>query len=122
MGHDRVSQLPRRRRPSVLVAEDEYLIAEDLRLFLEGAGARVIGPVATKNEALKLIGNRRIDCAIVDINLRGDVSFDVARALLRLAIPFVFASGYSSTLLPAEFASVTLLEKPFTDTQLASLL
>lgn len=104
----------------MLVVEDEYLTAEDMRQVLEDFGADVIGPVATENAALKLISDGHIDCAIVDINLRGKVTFEVARALERLAIPFIFASGYAASFLPAEFESIALLEKPFSAEHLHS--
>jgi len=40
---------------TVLVVEDEFLIAMDLKLMLEERGWRVIGPVATVQDALRLL-------------------------------------------------------------------
>ncbi len=96
----------------VLVAEDEYFIAKSLVRDLEKAGAEVIGPVATVAEALDLVRSGALDGAVLDINLRGEMAFAVADALLERGIPLVFASGYSADIVPARYVGITLCEKP----------
>ena len=98
----------------VLVVEDDFFIAEDLTLSLEAVGATVLGPVATVPEALDLIaGAERLDGAVLDINLQGEMAFPVADALKARAISFVFATGYDPSIVPARFAGVLTCEKPF---------
>ena len=59
-------------RPAILVVEDDYMIADDLRRDLEAAGARVLGPVPSLPEALELLrGADRLDAAVLDVNLHG---------------------------------------------------
>lgn len=54
----------------VLVVEDEYMMAEDLREELEQHGAEVLGPVPSVPEALDLLRTGAApDLAILDINL-----------------------------------------------------
>jgi DNA-binding response OmpR family regulator len=54
----------------ILVVEDEYLIADDLRDALLEASAIVLGPVPTVDAAKELIGREpMIDAALLDINL-----------------------------------------------------
>lgn len=106
----------------ILVVEDEYLIADDVRASLEQVGIQIIGPVATEKEALELIDKVPFDCAVLDICLRGQVSFEIAHALHRLGIPFVFATGYGPSFIPSQFASVKLLEKPFKSDALIALI
>ena len=66
----------------VLVVEDEYMLAQDLREDLERRGATVIGPVPTVAEALDLLGRSPApSMAILDINLQGEMSYPVAEAL-----------------------------------------
>jgi hypothetical protein len=43
------------KRRQILVVEDEYLLAEDLRFALDAAGAGVVGPAASVDEALELL-------------------------------------------------------------------
>lgn len=98
---------------TILLAEDEYLVALEVVRILEVAGATVVGPVAKVAQALALVaGGVQIDGAVLDINLAGDPIYPVAEALNLRAIPMVFATGYdASAILPA-FAATTRCEKP----------
>jgi CheY-like chemotaxis protein len=97
----------------VLVAEDEYFLADDVSRALRDAGGIIVGPVAHIADALELIENSAIDCAILDINLNGELSFPVASRLRELNIPFVFETGYDERAIPPEFNDVPRWEKPF---------
>jgi CheY-like chemotaxis protein len=104
----------------VLVVEDEYLLADDLTHALEQAGAAVLGPVPGIEEALALIAaETQIDAAVLDVNLRGEMVFPVADALVARGIPFAFATGYDEWALPDRFAAIPRLEKPFKPEKLA---
>ena len=98
--------------------EDEPLIALDIIATLERAGARVVGQAVTVNEALRLITEHKFDCALVDANLRGQPVDDVAAALTRGKVPFVFVTGYGNEALPSSFVHAKSLKKPFTEEQL----
>lgn len=53
--------------------------------------------------------------ALLDINLREEMSFAIAEALSDREVPFVFVTGYgSSSNVPAKFSNVSLLKKPLT--------
>lgn len=99
---------------AILVVEDDYLIATDLRLQMEDEGATIIGPAGTVDDALQLLDDRsmRIDAATVDINIRGKESYLLADALTARAIPFVFVSGYSRSDIPSRFEGAAFCEKP----------
>lgn len=104
----------------VLVAEDEYLLANDIAHALVEAGAIVLGPVPSIEEALALVlSEPHIDLALLDINLRGEMIFAVADALADRGTAFAFATGYDSWTLPDRFAAVPRLEKPIRSRQLA---
>ncbi|MBD8678349.1 response regulator [Sphingomonas sp. CFBP 13720] len=97
----------------ILVVEDEYLIADDLRLALIDAGADVLGPVPTVTAAQSVLAaESRIDAALLDINLGGTMVFDLADALEARSVPFVFATGYDESAIPERFSAVPRLEKP----------
>ena len=107
----------------LLVVEDEYLIAADLADVLTGQGANVIGPVGSIKDALDMLATeRQIDGAILDINVRGERVYPVADALRARGVPFVFATGYDSWVIPDAFANVPRLEKPVRAAALARLL
>lgn len=97
----------------VLVVEDEYMLADELRLELDEVEAIVLGPAGTVEDAQALIeAEQRIDGAILDINLHGEMAFPVADLLHERGVPFVFTTGYDETVIPPRFAKVTRCEKP----------
>lgn len=99
---------------SILIVEDEYLLADDLAEALTEAGAQVLGPLASVEEAAAFVtGVAAIDAAVLDVNLRGDMVFPVADALRTRGIPFVFATGYDEWALPERFSDAPRVEKPF---------
>src|SRR5437868_13133424 len=105
---------------AVLVIEDEWLIAELLQEALVEAGYRVLGPVSRVREGLQLLENSRPDIAVLDVSLRGETSFEVARALAKRSIPFIFMTGYVSNDLLGEFKGRPVLNKPVDDAKLLS--
>ncbi|WP_312016857.1 response regulator [Bradyrhizobium liaoningense] len=106
----------------ILVVEDEYFIAVDIKERLEAAGAVVVGPVATMGKALSLMESETLDGAILDLNLGGEMGFRVADAFKERAIPFVLATGYGRTDIPTRFADVALCKKQIDATEIASAL
>ncbi|ASY56365.1 response regulator [Sinorhizobium sp. CCBAU 05631] len=82
-------------RKTVLIVEDEFLIAIDLKLLLERCGWSVLGPAATVKEALGLLGDGLPTVAILDVTLRDGSVAEVAEALRAQNVPFVVASAYS---------------------------
>jgi CheY-like chemotaxis protein len=96
----------------ILVVEDEYYLADDLAAALREAGGEVFGPVGSLEEAEQAVRTAGFDCAIVDMNLRGDMAFPIADQLRDAGIPFLIATGYNSASLPDRFADVPRVEKP----------
>lgn len=97
----------------ILIVEDEYLIADELRAGFDDAGAMVLGPVATVEKALDLIGAEdRVDGVVLDVNLRGEMTFPVADLLIERGVPFVFTTGYDASVIPSRFERVMRCGKP----------
>ena len=97
----------------LLVVEDDYFVAGELVRDLERRGATIAGPVATVDDALGLIAQGgRLDGAVLDINLRGEMAYPVADALIARGIPLVFTTGYDQTIIPLRYSVVTRYEKP----------
>jgi DNA-binding response OmpR family regulator len=80
---------------TVLLVEDEFLIAMDLKLLLERRGWSVLGPAATVEEALGLLDDELPAVAILDVTVRDGAVTLVAEALRARNVPFVVASAYS---------------------------
>ncbi len=83
-------------RPSVLVVEDEMMVAMDIQMILKENGFRVLGPDSSVGDALRLLDKARADIAMLDVNLRGETVVPVARHVRRMGSPFVLASAYDS--------------------------
>jgi len=97
----------------ILVIEDEYFLAEDIARELKLLGAQIIGPVGELEEAASIVdADIAIDGAVLDINLRSEMIFPVARRLRLRGVPFVFTTGYGMTAIEPEFHDVRLWEKP----------
>ena len=97
----------------ILVVEDEYFLAEDIVESLKEMGAHIVGPVGELEEATNLVNaDAAIDAAVVDVNLRNELAFPLARILRARKVPFVFTTGYDCGSIEQEFQDVQLWEKP----------
>jgi CheY-like chemotaxis protein len=85
---------PALRDQRVLIVEDEAVVAMELARVLTAAGAKVVGPAGTIEEALDLLEGQPIDRAVLDVNLGGRLITPVAKALTGRRIPFVYLTGY----------------------------
>ena len=99
---------------SILIVEDEPLIAMMLEDFLESMGHTVSGTCETVEQALAETDKGGFDLAILDVNLKGESVWPVATALRNKGTPFVLASGGHVEPPPTEFENAPMIEKPFT--------
>ncbi|WP_159965103.1 response regulator [Profundibacterium mesophilum] len=103
---------------AVLVVEDEWLIAMDISEQLEEVGYHIVGPAHSVKEALALIDSDLVDLALLDINLAGEQSFDIAARLEREGIPFAFLTGNTATAHSRNFSAAAVLSKPVQSAEL----
>lgn len=86
-----------RATPSILIVEDEVIVAEDVRRRLEEMGYIVSGVVARGDQAVAQVRRSHPDLILMDIGLKGTVDgIEAAKMVLdEEDIPIVFASAYS---------------------------
>ena len=101
------------RRLRVLIVEDEMLVAMNIEDMLLDLGHEVAGLASRLAPAMALAREAQFDLAMLDVNLAGEQSFPVARALVERGIPFLFATGYGVKGVAEEFRSFPVLQKPF---------
>jgi DNA-binding NarL/FixJ family response regulator len=107
----------------ILVVEDDFFLADDLASALEDHGAEVIGPASTYQDGLlMMVAGGRIDVALLDINLRGEMAYPLADILLDRGVDVMLATGYDRSALPERFYPVVRIEKPFDAAVLARAL
>jgi two-component system, response regulator PdtaR len=102
------------RELSVLVVEDDFIVAFDVQTMLEDRGARVLGPASTLSEGHALLARQRPSFAVLDVNLNGEYVFALADELQAQCVPFVFTTAYADDdrLFPPQLRSVPRLNKP----------
>lgn len=96
-------------RKTILIVEDEYLIAMDLAFLLESSGWRVIEPAATVAGALGLLEAELPTVALLDVNLGRELVTPVAEALKAQGVPLAVASAYEK---PERFGGEVLAGAP----------
>ena len=99
---------------SVLIVEDEPLIAMMLEDFLDSLGHTIAGTAETVPEALAKVDEGGFDVAIIDVHLKGEHVWPVADRLSEKGIPFVVATGGHISPPPPQHAGAPVLAKPYT--------
>ncbi|MGA8898831.1 response regulator [Bradyrhizobium sp.] len=107
---------------SVFLVEDEVMIRMMVADMLEELGYSVVAEAGEINDALKLAQTAEFDLAILDVNVNGKVISPVADILAARNRPFIFATGYGSSGLPAEYRNRPALQKPFQIETLARMI
>ncbi len=102
----------------VLVVEDEMMVAMLVEDMLVDMGFDVVGPASRLSDGLHLAEHETLDLAVLDVNLNGVRSFPIAAVLAGRGIPFVFATGYGTVGVEADFPGVPVVSKPFTSDRL----
>ncbi len=97
----------------ILIVEDEAFIAMALEAAFEEAGATVVGPAATLDEAMHLTASKELDGAVLDIDLAGLDVFPAADNLVKRQVPFVFQTGHGQRReLKINYPEVRVCKKP----------
>lgn len=97
----------------VLVVEDEMLVAVMLEEMLIDLGHEVAGTAANIEQATEMVERGGFDVAILDVNLNGTETYDIAERLDRRSLPFSFSTGYGRESLPERYRARPMLQKPF---------
>jgi len=113
-------------KQKILIVEDEFIVANDLRIMLEKAGYKVCGIAPSVVKALELIATKEPNWILLDIFLRGDkTGIDLASQLTEMGIPFIYISANTNQGI-LEAAKATLpygfLVKPFREKDLMVML
>jgi DNA-binding NtrC family response regulator len=94
---------------TILVVEDEALIALDLIKSIEDAGGHAVA-ASTAKVGLALIQSARISAAVVDRKLGDEDSANLCERLTAAEIPFIIYTGYSDA--SNEWPHAPFLSKP----------
>lgn len=107
---------------TVLIVEDEPLIAMSLEDALLDQGVTCLGPAGSVSTALQMIEAGGFDIALLDVNLRGERVDAVADRLAAAGIPFIFTTGHGAEGLPEAHRARPVIGKPFRDLDITNAL
>ncbi|WP_129751027.1 sigma-54-dependent transcriptional regulator [Flavobacterium beibuense] len=78
----------------ILIVEDEFIVANDLKMILKKGNYNVVGIASSATQARTMIAAKRPDWVLLDIILKGnETGIDLARELATVKIPFLFISA-----------------------------
>jgi PAS domain S-box-containing protein len=97
---------------SIMLVEDEAIVALAVNDALTDMGFSVVGPFSRISDAYRALRDNQVDAAILDINLAGETVYSLAEMLTSRKIPFVFATGYGAESIEARFEHIAVLQKP----------
>jgi CheY-like chemotaxis protein len=103
----------------LLFLEDDALVHMNHMEMLQRIGCEVTGCMDVA-EAVEAIERQDFDAALLDVNVKGTMSYGVAEALLQRRIPFAFVTGYES--LNNNWQHFPRCTKPCTEDDLRALL
>jgi len=113
-------------KEKILIVEDEFIVANDLKLMLNKGGYQVTGIASSVVQARKLIEAKRPDWVLLDIMLKGDLTgIDLAWELVEQQVPFLYISANTNqTTLEAVKATQPygFMVKPFRERDLLVML
>jgi len=113
-------------KEKILIVEDEFIVANDLKIMLKKAGYQVTGIASSVQQARKSIQEKRPDWVLIDIILKGDLTgIDLAWELRKINLPFLYISANTNqSILEAvkETQPYGFMVKPFRERDLMVML
>jgi DNA-binding response OmpR family regulator len=97
----------------ILIAEDDAILAFDLGIVLQKAGAKILGPTLTLSHTLSLAQSAPLSAAVLDVSLRNEEVFPAAQELKGRGVGIVFYTGYAAIdQLRRDWPEAQVLTKP----------
>ena len=111
---------PQRLSGTVLLVEDNMIIALNAEDILFALGAERVVVASSVEEALQQIERATPDLALLDVNLGSELIWPVATRLRELRVRHVFATGYGEGFdYPVEHRSTPSIIKPYSSDSIA---
>ena len=102
----------------VLVIEDEALIAMFIEESLAQIGCVSVAVASNLDDAMQKASEIECDVVMLDLNLAGKETFQLAEFLCQKHQPFIFSTGYGTASVPTHLQHVPILQKPFRESEL----
>jgi len=103
---------------SVLIVEDEFIVAVGLENTFRNAGAGDVTVIGNIADAWDAVRSTRFDFALLDIRLPDGYSFPLAMNLMAQEVPVVIHSGHAEIYHSARLPGITFCPKPATPAEI----
>lgn len=107
---------------TILIVEDEPLIAMMLEDFVDSIGHRVSATCDSVDEALREVERGGFELAVLDVHLKDGTVWPVAERLRALNIPFILSTGGHVDPPPPEFMDAPVIQKPYSSDRVTSVI
>ncbi|MEL7189920.1 MAG: response regulator [Pseudomonadota bacterium] len=97
---------------SLLVVEDQFIVAVGIEQTFKDAGAQHVTVVGSIEEAWEALRNAHFDAVLLDIRLHDGLSFPLATQLLSDQVPVVIHSGHAEVYHAVELPGAVFCPKP----------
>lgn len=97
----------------LLLVEDEALIAMMAEDLVEALGHQIVVTAATLGEARAACRDVTFDAALLDVNLNGESSMEIATQLKERGCPLAFTTGYGVSGIDPVHTDMPVLTKPY---------
>lgn len=105
----------------VLVLEDDAFINLSTTEMIEAMGC-IVRPFMRLSDALASISVHLPDVAVLDVNINGRMSYELAQLLVERQVPIIFVTGYDSSALEEKWRRNPICQKPCNENALRQLL
>ena len=106
----------------VLIVEDSWNVAQSLKGIVEKAGARVVGPVPSVAEALKIIDDQPVSLVLVDMSLRDGFADPLVDVLIERGIAYAIITAYEALPSNADREALARMSKPLDHDRIAEFI
>ena len=112
-----------RRKPlegaRVLIVEDIGVVARDIAQLLIEAGAEIVGPAGSVEQAVELAKSEVLSCAVLDVMLHGKEVYPAAQVLSGRGVGLIFVTAVPDMRrITTEWPHAKLVHKPYSDERL----
>ncbi|MBC8049863.1 MAG: GAF domain-containing protein [Chitinophagales bacterium] len=119
----KVDRIATPKKHRILLVEDSYLVVIGLERICENQGWEIVGPATRLGPAMLLAQNEVFEAALIDVNLDGEMSWEVAAILRDRGIPFAFTTGYDgASILPKHLAGAPVISKPYAEIEVENVI
>ena len=109
------------KQKTILLAEDDPIVALDLKTQFLSFGYALLGPFNRSSSAVEALKERRPNLAIVDYRLLDGVATALTEQLEKLSVPYIVVTNSTRKRIESDCRPEGIIEKPFKMSRLSEM-